>query len=95
MAIVHKAKVVGAPIVLSDGAIAIVGRCCDDPLTDSTCTIYKLHELDTVQVQQQIEGHLGNMEMKHLAKDRAQNAIAAMRVARPDLFAATEEKLDV
>ena len=35
----HQAKVVDKKQI-ADGAIAVTLRCCDDPATDSTATIY-------------------------------------------------------
>jgi hypothetical protein len=63
---------------LADGALSIMVRCCNDPKTDSTLTIYNLHQIDTAEIQRQANGHKSNVEQKHLAKQRAQAAIAAL-----------------
>jgi len=75
----HQAKIVGEPTELSDGAISVRVRCCDDPDTDSVITIYGLHELSTDDVIRHVRDHQANVEIKHVAKQRGKAAITALK----------------
>jgi hypothetical protein len=75
----HEAKIVGDPVELADGAIAVTVRCCDDPSTDSVLTLYGLHELSTNDVIRHVRDHQANVEIKHVAKQRGRLAIDAIK----------------
>lgn len=70
----HKAEVV-AQKQLSDGALAICVRCCDDPLTDSWHTVYDLENVDDAAMDNEIAMHVNNVEKKHAGMERVKQHI--------------------
>ena len=41
----------------SDEAVSVTIRCCSNPLTDSTVTIYGVHGMSTEQLAEQVDKH--------------------------------------
>lgn len=41
----------------SDEAISVTVRCCSNPKTDSTVTIYGVHRMSPEQLQEQVDKH--------------------------------------
>jgi hypothetical protein len=74
----HTAKIIETK-KLADGAIAVLARCCDDPSTDSWHTIYNLHAKESSDIQREATDHASNVEMKHLATQRADQALADLQ----------------
>ena len=42
---------------VSDEAVAVTVRCCCDPLTDSTVTIYGIHQMSPEELSRQVDFH--------------------------------------
>lgn len=62
----HIAKIVHSKIE-SDGAIACLVRCCDDPATDSWHTLYVQPETSNQNIQDFIKGAQGRVQRQHAA----------------------------
>lgn len=41
----------------SDEAISVTIRCCSNPLSDSTITVYGVHQLSPEQLQEHVDKH--------------------------------------
>lgn len=66
----HVAKLVEVK-PLSDGALSVRARCCDDPTTDSCRTIYGLEQHTTETLDSDIEGHLAAVKRNHEIREKA------------------------
>lgn len=62
----HKAKHIEIK-QLSDGAIAVKTRCCDDPSTDSWITVYVKPESTEEELQLSLDTHAAKIENQHEA----------------------------
>lgn len=50
---------------VSDEAIAVKIRCCDNPLTDSVHTLYGVAKMSALQLEQIIDAHHNRVALKH------------------------------
>lgn len=66
----HKAKLVEVK-ALSDGALSIRARCCEDPSTDSCRTIYGLEQHTEETLTAESAAHCADVERKHAATETA------------------------
>ena len=49
---------------VSDEGVAVTVRCCSNPKTDSTVTIYGVHNLSAEQLQEQVDKHHSRVASK-------------------------------
>lgn len=75
----HMTKIIKMEQV-SDEAVTVTVRCCDDPHTDSVLTIYGIHNLSATKLDEYINKHHDNVAAKckgmGLGKDLLSRAIA-------------------
>ena len=60
----------------SNGAISFRGRCCGDPKSDVTHTLYFRADTTDQAVEQEVQDHLRRTEALHAAAERV-NAVLA------------------
>jgi hypothetical protein len=77
----HKAGVIDHRQI-SNGAIAVRGRCCGDPATDSTATIYLTGAETEAEIQALIQEHLGRIEARHAAVEKAREVLEALEAKK-------------
>lgn len=77
----HKAEVTDYRQV-SNGAIAIHGRCCRDPATDSIATIYLTGGETEAEIQALVQEHLGRIEARHAAVEKARELLEALKTKK-------------
>lgn len=61
----HTTEIVGKPKQVSDEAIAVTIRCCGDPKSDSTLTIYGIGKITADELNAQIDAHHDRVAAKH------------------------------
>jgi hypothetical protein len=87
----HKAEIIEIQD-LSDGALAVRARCCDDPLTDSVHTVYNLHAKEDLEIEREMADHAMNVEQKHQALIRKKAVIEKFKQKQKDKAALMPKK---
>ena len=49
---------------VSDEGVAVTIRCCNNPKTDSTVTIYGVHAMSPEKLQEQVDKHHSRVALK-------------------------------
>jgi hypothetical protein len=70
----HKTEVVNA--VTTDEAITITIRCCDEPKSESSLTVYGIHKMTPEQLEVEVNNHHDRVAAKHHAMGKMKDALA-------------------
>ena len=66
----HTAKIIEVKS-LSDGALSIKARCCDDPTTESCRTVYGLESHTEATLDAEASAHCAEVQRKHVIRETA------------------------
>jgi hypothetical protein len=73
----HVTQIVKATQV-SDEAVAVTVRCCDNPKSDSTVTIYGIHEMTPETLQAKVDKHYSRVAKKCHGMGAGQSLLATL-----------------
>lgn len=75
--------------VLSDAAIAVLCRCCDDQTTDSWHTIYVTPSTTEAELDQEITAHVSRVHARHEARGKAEAFLRSKMAGKSERTANT------